>query len=333
MTDRTPQAGSANDDAVEWLLRHEAGHDLASDSDFQAWLEASPENAAAWSKLGGVWQSFDAEPDILLEAMRAVALEAAAHPLPATEQDIAPRRPFAGWAVAAATLACVGGAALYETWPVAMTEVAESRYESPSDRTRDVRLADGSQIRLEPNSALTARFPAGRREVRLVHGEAYFRIVHDSARPFTVSAADDTITDVGTEFDLLARVDGSRVLVVKGAVAVNTGGANILLKRDEGYDSSPATRGLFRRQDTAFSVSATSGYLEFHRDSVAAAIGRMNQHAGRKILLLDARTAALPITGRFKDGDSESFAEALAEIYALRLVHRADGTIELRPKR
>ena len=41
-----------------------------------------------------------------------------------------------------------------------------------------------------------------RRDVHLTRGEAYFEVVHNKARPFTVYANNYVVRDIGTAFDV-----------------------------------------------------------------------------------------------------------------------------------
>jgi transmembrane sensor len=86
----------------------------------------------------------------------------------------------------------------------------------------EVRLADGSLVTLAPNSQLSVLSMArDAREVRL-EGEAYFDVVHDERRPFTVRAHNTTVKDVGTRFAVRAYAVDTlvRVVVTHGQVLV-----------------------------------------------------------------------------------------------------------------
>jgi transmembrane sensor len=72
----------------------------------------------------------------------------------------------------------------------------------PGER-RALRLSDGSHVDLGPESALAVRFTARQRCVELLAGLAYFAPQPrdtDERRPFRVTAADGTVTALGTRF-------------------------------------------------------------------------------------------------------------------------------------
>jgi transmembrane sensor len=85
-------------------------------------------------------------------------------------------------------------------------------------------LSDGTRVWL--NSQTTLRYPlkfTGReREVELV-GEAYFEVVYNKAMPFRVIAGEQTITDLGTHFNIKAYEDDKTIAttLLEGSVNVS----------------------------------------------------------------------------------------------------------------
>ncbi|MEJ1961264.1 MAG: hypothetical protein WDO56_06860 [Gammaproteobacteria bacterium] len=60
----------------------------------------------------------------------------------------------------------------------------------------------------------------------------------------------------------------------------------------------------------------------------------MNRYSRTKILIEQPESAALRVTGIFRTGDSESFANAIAETYGLHAVAQESGiTLTGRPKK
>ena len=84
-----------------------------------------------------------------------------------------------------------------------------------------VRLADGTQVELNTNTRLHADVNGLSRTVMLDSGEAYFDVVHDAKRPFTVYAGNRRITDIGTKFSVFRDGDDVRVTVREGKVRVD----------------------------------------------------------------------------------------------------------------
>jgi transmembrane sensor len=85
-------------------------------------------------------------------------------------------------------------------------------------------------------------FSARVRFVELVKGEALFEVRPDPRRPFTVTAGDASIRDVGTRFNVYRGADNTTVSVLEGEVQVSVrqGSPRPLLADPLG---SPAGRG------------------------------------------------------------------------------------------
>jgi len=94
-------------------------------------------------------------------------------------------------------------------------------------------LADGTRVWLNAESSIT--FPtsfSGKERVVKITGEAYFEVVHDAAHPFKVKVRDQTIEDLGTQFNINAYQDESvmRTTLINGEVKISVGSQATLLK-------------------------------------------------------------------------------------------------------
>ena len=69
-------------------------------------------------------------------------------------------------------------------------------------RTADRRLADGSVLYLNTDTAVTIRYSRTERLVVLKSGQAGFEVAHDPNRPFRVFAGPAEAVAHGTEFDV-----------------------------------------------------------------------------------------------------------------------------------
>lgn len=132
------------------------------------------------------------------------------------------RRPFGVAAAAAAALVVVSGG-LYYTQRVDGDEfhMSAGEYVSGPNETTTATLADGTIVRLAPDSRLRIHDIPNRREVSL-QGHAYFAVAHMPDRPFRVHTSVGDAIALGTRFDVRVAQD-LRVVVVEGKVAVRTG--------------------------------------------------------------------------------------------------------------
>lgn len=129
---------------------------------------------------------------------------------PTATRQWGPRR----WIAAAAIILLCGAAGLYyfigsrqpadlalNNGPDSDTTVITSRGE-----TRQIVLSDGSTIELNAGSAFRypKRFTHRPRSVQLLKGEAFFQVVSNPAKPFTVTAGNSHTTVLGTSFNIRA---------------------------------------------------------------------------------------------------------------------------------
>jgi transmembrane sensor len=102
----------------------------------------------------------------------------------------------------AAAAAAVAFAALRMTDPAPPKPAPEPRtFTTAVAQRAEVRLIDGTRVMMAPGTTLrvAADFGSQRRDVWL-EGEAFFDVVHDRTRPFTVRAGSVSAHDLGTAF-------------------------------------------------------------------------------------------------------------------------------------
>src|SRR5690606_33638330 len=81
-------------------------------------------------------------------------------------------------------------------------------------------LPDGTEVVLNTDSALEMRYSKGRRYIEVKQGEAQFEVAHDASRPFVVSIGEDTVTALGTRFQVRREQGSAIVTLLEGSVEV-----------------------------------------------------------------------------------------------------------------
>jgi transmembrane sensor len=123
-------------------------------------------------------------------------------------------------------------------------------------------LPDGTKVWLNAASSITypTAFTGNNRTVEMT-GEAYFEVVHDKKRPFTVKAGGQTIEDIGTQFNVNAYSDepAQVTTLLEGAVSVSghllrpgekaTGGGDIRVEQGDPDQAVAWKNGLFNFTD------------------------------------------------------------------------------------
>lgn len=102
---------------------------------------------------------------------------------------------------------------------------------TPRGKSIKIRLSDSTEVWLNAESRLSypSHFTDAARTIEL-EGEAYFKVAHDSIRPFIVKHNNITTQALGTEFNIRAYTDATQhVTLVNGSVRVS----NLLSEQKE----------------------------------------------------------------------------------------------------
>jgi transmembrane sensor len=349
-----PDTAAIDAEAAAWVARFDAGDVSAKDqAAFQEWLNRSALHREFIAEYGNFWSEFDALR-LLTNTAEAGRETGARDNHPAVLKRA---RPWLA-ACAAAVIAVAGGMALvhpksldlakFENHPPAKVggmvlvhpkslDLAKSEnrppaelfYETAIGGQRRITLADGSSVVLNTNSRLDVDFSGNRRDVHLVRGEAYFEVVHDKTRPFTVYANNYVVRDIGTAFDVqLSKTGLVEVGVTKGSVEVTPAngrhvsgalkslgvliaGQNIVLgqkvERAEVVSSADMGRKLAWRQ----------GELIYTGEPLGEVLADISRYSDIKIEVADPALENLPVGGAFRTDQIDAIFAALENNFGI----------------
>lgn len=292
MENRRLEQDPAWNEALDRLLAaRERPEDAGLHAELEAWLAADSRHRVAYDKAQRVWALTG---DV---AVRPEAQEAAGSGTVVAFRSRRPQR--RRWLAAGALAACL--AFLVLLIPVQrLLDGADL-----SSRTGELVAStqpDGSVITLNADSAIRTDFTGTRRQVVLVSGEAFFQVTSDSARPFTVQAADTVVTVTGTAFG--TRLDAEKVMVEveEGSVAVGT------LGRAQTVRLKPGDRLSVDRTTGAVRVSAVpTGHIAAWRrhllivegERLGDVLERIRPYYRGAILTTDTAFLDRPVSGVF----------------------------------
>jgi transmembrane sensor len=309
------------------LVRQDAAGDDPDEAMFDEWLAADPAHADAWARACDAWTAFDGAGAADLEVFR---------------QSEEPEEPQArarwGFAIAAsvAVIAATGGTMLLDRQggpepgsaagiQVAAVDAAKRMLTTARGEHRSLRLADASTVTLNTDSAVAVAFkPGGERRLELVRGQAFFKVAQDKTRPFLVSANGQTVTALGTQFEVRADASTLRVVLVEGRVSVAPArGAPVVMR--------PGQQLLAGPQGVTVSVADVAavgdwqrGVVTFKGTTLAAAVTELNRYSTSQLKVDDPGIARLTVSGVFQTNDARRFARTIAEIYPVRVVPAGD---------
>jgi len=302
--------------AADWLAREDRGLTAEENGSMEAWLEQSSLHKVAYLRLKSAWQRAD----------RLAALKSPAMMKPDENRSYRRTSRRVGLAVAAA-LTLLAGGAVWRLWPPAGSPGQD--FATTVGHMQSLRLADGTQVELNTNTRLHADVTASSRTVMLESGEAYFDVVHDDKRPFTVYAGNRRITDIGTKFSVFRSGDDVRVTVCEGKVRVDVLNQAVPILAEAGH--VVVTKGgetlIIRKNgsDISDDLSWRDGVLVFNQQTLAEAAEQFNRYNERQILV-EGPARKIRIGGRFKADNVDVFVLLLHRGFGLS-VNEQGGTI------
>jgi len=332
-----------------WELLHS---DSASNSDhreFGEWVVRSPERVEAYLQTARLVKAIKS-PRLIWPSTAAEVLIREAKASPETVLPFSTTRVSASvsrrearhvqsrlaWAAAAVLLIGVGLALFTRETP--------QQFRTALGEQRSVLLADGSRVTLNTASTIELNLQKGRREVCLVQGEALFEVAHDAARPFVVRAGNARLKDLGTQFNVDVRSNGTTVTVVEGQVAVDSAAtrANAAAQAGQGAGGTvealilgandrvlitPAGVGVPQRGvNVAASLAWTRRQLMFEHRPLSEVAEEFNRYNRDRIDIDSAELKRQEVTGVFEAKDPASFVAFLSSIPGVEIREGANGT-------
>lgn len=211
---------------------------------------------------------------------------------------------------------------------------AKRLFAEPPDRTYATEVggrallsfADRTQIELNTDTAVRFRMTTDERTVWLEKGEAWFRVTHDPAHPFTVIVGNRRVTDLGTEFLIRSEPGRFEVALVKGRAQLSTGGDRpqfaTLTSGDEAV-ATPVSISFMRKTpgELADELAWQHGILKFRNTKLVDAVRELNRYNRTKLVIGDPAVGGMLIGGDFKTDSIDGFLQAVQLVLKLRVVH------------
>ena len=318
--------------------------DGAEEAELRAWAEADATHAhllqtslESWEACGeaakgwdtaAAWQAVSERMEIAVDApapsrrpmLRGLYGRAQGRSASAGPAWLTPRH----WAVAAtvATIA-LGGSLGLGFWiggsmtqaPVAVEELITRKGERV-----DVRLSDGTRVKLAPESRLRVATRSGRagREVDLV-GEAYFDVAHDPEHPFVITAGGTETRVLGTEFDVRAYPSDSsvQVVVADGRVAFRASAGSeaqrVVLRPGElGRLAGGSTEVARETVNLDVYLGWQDGRLAFEDTPLSQVAAQIERWYGIPVRIGDASLRTRRLTASFRDQPVDEVISVIA---------------------
>lgn len=312
--------------ASEWLIAlHEHPEDEELAGRFDAWLAADPAHARDWAEISRTYDLLASLPPAHVEHGAIGQCQEAQDPdmVAAVSAGGGARR---GSGAASRRLAYAAAAISLVVFVIFLMPSirmfgSDAAYETRTGEMRTIALADGSSIRLAPESALTIEFTGAERGVRLLEGGAFFEVTADTARPFRVHTEILDTVVLGTAFEVRVGENAAEVAVRNGLVGVEGSGEPTLSARLAAGDwLRVSAEGNISRQHLPPSTIASwmQNRLIVRDRPVSEVVDLIRPYYDGVLLLRGKRLSQQPVTGIY------DLSEPVAAIRSLARTHGAD---------
>jgi len=148
-------------------------------------------------------------------------------------------------------------------------------------------LADGTRVWLDASSSIhfPTAFRSGNREVTIT-GQAYFEVVTNASQAFIVHAKDQTITVLGTHFNVNAYGSGAarvKTTLEQGSVMVSSGSSHLRLAPGQQADGMV----LKTNADLEEILAWKNGEFRFNGASIEVIMEQMARWYGAEVVYKD----------------------------------------------
>jgi len=292
----------ARAEAAAWLARlHAEDRDAADEAGFRAWLDASPDHAAAFEAVDRMWSDVGGLNGLPADLRNSFGRA------PDRRPGLANRRALLA---GVGLLAVTGGSALF--WRSASAKV----YQTDVGEQKHVALDDGSQLFLDAQTRVAVSFSDTARLVDMQYGRVNFRVVPDNKRPFIVEAAEKKIVATRCNFDVRCEDGKVQVVLIHGeadvkpASAPESRGERLIAGERLVAANDIVTRD---KPDMTHVLAWQTGYEMFDKENLAQAAEEMNRYSTAK-LAVDPSVAELKVSGMYRVGDNSAFAHSLTKL-------------------
>ena len=359
--DATERRNRAAGEAADWFARLQAGDmERAEREQFVEWLRESHIHVAEMLRVAQIhgalerfqrWVHISTGPKT--DADNVVQLPSAQDaPLTKPPPPVLEQRRGVGLrllAVAATVLLIVASIVLVPT-------IRGRVIETDRGERREVVLADGSLLQVDPETRLRVKYSDTVREVFLERGRALFHVAKSPFRPFLVQADDTIVRAVGTTFAVEQLLQGVVVTVAEGKVAVfptsrasataaqsgkvvqapdrpsteNPAAGEVLLSANQQVEvQHSGSAAAVREIDSQRALAWAQGRLIFQNDQLGQVIAEFNRYNRVQLTVTDPELAAKPVSGVFNAAEPEAFIAFLQSVTNIEIVRDGDRSITI----
>jgi transmembrane sensor len=320
---RLPNPEDTEREASDWFARMNADDVTADDhARFEAWLRTHSCNVKAYGELVATWNELVKSGPLVRAVYFGQAMNAAS-------VTRVPRWLASGIAATLVAIVLGVGWNLYK-------QNEDTRFQTAVGEQVAVTLPDGSSFNLNTNSRVEVDYSPQRRVVRLERGEAYFKVAHDTHRPFWVHAGDRWVRAVGTAFNVYLKPAGVQVTVSEGVVNMISATEYESPPLDSSYAKSAAALNAGEQADAhgsadvirALNAAQLNRMLAWRKSSLyfqdqplGDVVNELMRYTTLKIEIMDDSLRQLPVGGTFQTSPegTEALLKMLQDGFGMKI--------------
>lgn len=325
-------------EAVAWHSRLTSGETEAAErACFDAWRDQSPAHAKAYRKIEKLWQLLD--DSLLKTEYQRRQNSAANHILANTPAPLNRTRRYRTkaslsqhpsrlhhWSIGLATAAILLLALTLKLYPDYL-QAPWAGYRTHIGEQASAKLADGSTVYLNTDTALDVTLDEHERRVVLLKGEAEFEVAYDKNRPFRVKAGNTSTEALDTHFIIRYNGDSGMVTLLEGKVRTTRISAQgeFISARDlhpgEFVAFNPYMLGELEAADLTAANAWRSGRLIMNFVPLQQVIVEINRYRRGQVKLINHELANREINVAIDINHIDAWLDALKDSLPLH-IHR-----------
>jgi len=300
------------------------------------WITADASHKSYADDLQKMWQeSRRLAPPERVDASTAWQRFLHSGKIPVTAGDITihfsiekPEKIYTWRAAAAAVFLLAAGICTW--WALTKSETHKEEMAALSITTRSTvrtdTLPDGSRVTLNKFSSLALPRKWGRNSrITKLTGEAFFQVVHQPDRPFTVEVGNVTIQDAGTSFNVKAVNGTTEIIVEDGAIDVTDSALTVRAVAGEKVVIVAGHRGISKAtaSDKLYQYYRTKKFV-CHKTPLPEFVATLNEAYGVRIVLQGDAVRHLQLTVTFDNDDLNSILSVVTRTLGLIAEKKGD---------
>ncbi|MFA6260522.1 MAG: FecR domain-containing protein [Bacteroidia bacterium] len=263
--------------------------------ELDSWVQAYPENRKAYESFSVIWNTAQQKK---IEVNVDAAWEKVNHRIKPSHQLYTTTRIWQ-WAAIFLAVSVIGFTI------VRFAMLTSLSVQTAANEVKQVVLPDGSKIWLHEGSQLTYQnnFWNTKRNLTLT-GMAYFDVQRDEERPFTIVTRRNSITVLGTSFEVMAYAGDSneRVTVTSGHVQFGNKDQGMLdLKTNQAGIISTHQAFIVKEESASELTAWHKGKLVFNNETMDQVMNKIARYFHIRYVFLNPEIKGCHFTGTFEN--------------------------------